>query len=139
MSYATPADMLARYGEATMVGLSDLTRRGVIEEATVQLALDDATAEIDGYLNRYRRPYAPVPRILTVYCCDIARYRLATGLRQLTDDIQARYDAAIGYLKLVARGQAGISGLPLAGEVGTVGAVVMQTPPDKVFGRDKPC
>lgn len=139
MSYATPADMLARYGEATMVGLSDLTRRGVIEEATVQLALDDATAEIDGYLNRYRRPFATVPRILTVYCCDIARYRLATGLRQLTNDIQARYDAAIGYLKLVARGQAGISGLPLAGEVDTVGAVVMQTPPDKVFGRDKPC
>ena len=38
MSYATPADMLARYGEATMVGLSDLTRRGEMEEATVQLA-----------------------------------------------------------------------------------------------------
>ena len=138
MSYATPADMLARYGEATMIGLSDLERRGVIDDATVQMALDDATAEIDGYLNRYRRPFATVPRILTVYCCDIARYRLATGMRQLTDDIQSRYDAAIAYLKLVARGQAGISGLPLLGEVDTVGAVVMQTPPNKVFGRDQP-
>ena len=69
MSYATPADMLARYGEATMVGLSDLTRRGVMEEATVQLALDDATAEIDGYLNRYRRPFATSPATVLLPDC----------------------------------------------------------------------
>ncbi|QMT39994.1 gp436 family protein [Neisseria shayeganii] len=136
MSYATVQDMVTRFGEGVMVQLTDLVRSGRIDHAAAQTALDDATAEIDGYLNRYTRPFAEVPRILTVYCCDIARYRLATGMRQLTNDVQSRYEAATGYLKMVAKGQAGLSGLPADAAPATDNTVLFVSPSDKVFGRD---
>ncbi|MCP2041776.1 phage gp36-like protein [Neisseria sp. HSC-16F19] len=138
MSYATVEDMAARFGESVLIQLTDLARRGQVDTAAAQMALDDATAEMDGYLARYTRPFATVPRILTVYCCDIARYRLATGMRQLTDDVQSRYDAAVAYLRLVAKGQAGLSGLPENSAPAADSTVVFAEPQQKVFGRDRP-
>lgn len=137
MSYATVADMVLRFGESVMVQLTDLARSGQVDHAAAQMALDDAAAEIDGYLNRYTRPFATVPRILTVYCCDMARYRLATGMRQLTDDVQSRYDAAVGYLRLVATGRASLGGLPASQAPATDNTVVFAEPVQKVFGRDR--
>lgn len=136
MSYATVADMVLRFGESVMVQLTDLVRSGQIDHIAAQLALDDATAEIDGYLNRYTRPFAETPRLLTVYCCDIARYRLSVGMRQLTDDVQARYEAAIAYLRLVAKGNASLSAMPDAAQPPTENTVLFVDPPAKVFGRD---
>ena len=73
-----------------------------------------------------------------MYCCDIAIYRLATGMRQGNDDMDTRYKNAIDYLKQVARGTATISGLPENGQLGTGDTVMFNKPQQKVFGRDRP-
>lgn len=138
MSYATVADLVLRYGEATITGLTDLSRQGKVDADVARQALDDAAAEIDGYLiNRYTLPLPMVLRILTVYCCDIAVYRLCTGKRQLTEDIVHRYEAAVKYLQLVAAGKVGLGVAEPDGEKPAVqGDGVMFTAQEKVFGRD---
>ena len=135
MSYATVNDMTERYGESVMIGLTDLNRAGVIDASKAELALEDASAEIDGYLGRYQLPLSPVPKILTVYACDIARYRLATGMRQGNEDLVSRYEAAIAYLKLVAKGVASLGGLPAGEDLSTDNSVKFTDPQEKVFGR----
>lgn len=88
MAYATVADLVARYTEPTIAGLTDLTRLGSVNAEIAQQGLDDASAEIDGYLaSRYELPLPAPVRLLSLYCCDIAVYRLATGKRQLTEDM----------------------------------------------------
>ena len=49
MSYATSADLLTRFGEGELLRLA-MTPSGELDQATLQLALDDASALIDGYL-----------------------------------------------------------------------------------------
>ncbi|OSI25065.1 gp436 family protein [Neisseria dumasiana] len=138
MSYAAVADLVARYGEATITGLTDLNRKGTVDADTAQQALDDAAAEIDGYLmNRYELPLPKPLRILTVYCCDIAIYRLCTGKRQLTEDIAHRYEAAVKFLQLVAAGKVELGKTESDGEKPAVqNNGVMFTTQEKVFGRD---
>lgn len=136
MSYADVDELVRRYGENTILQLTDDTRSGQIKREAAETALADAQAEIDGYLIRYKLPFQAAPRILTVYCCDIAVYRLATGMRQLTEDMQSRYDAAVAFLKQVAAGRAALSGLPDAPQPPTGDAVVFNEPQKKVFGRD---
>ncbi|WP_434063196.1 gp436 family protein [Escherichia coli] len=65
-----------------------------------------ASAQIDGYLvGRYRTPWPDSPGILVGYCCDIARYHLATDYRISSEEIQMRYRDAIRFLEKVAAGQ----------------------------------
>ena len=61
ISYATLDELCLRYGDNTVLQLTDLERRGQINADIAQQALLDATAEIDGYLNRYTRPLKPTP------------------------------------------------------------------------------
>ena len=73
MAYATVADLVARYTEPTIAGLTDLTRLGSVNAEIAQQGLDDASAEIDGYLaSRYELPLPTPVRLLSLYCCDIA-------------------------------------------------------------------
>ena len=111
-SYATLGDLRVRYGDNVVRQLTDIDAEGAINERVAQLALDDATAEIDGFLNRYVKPFPQIPRLLTVFCCDIAVYRLGVGMRQTNEEASDRYKQAIDYLKQVSRGTASISGLP---------------------------
>lgn len=138
MSYASVADLVVRYGEATITGLTDLSRKGVVDSAVAEQALDDASAEIDGYLmSRYQLPMTSAMRILTVYCCDIAVYRLCTGKRQLTEDIVHRYEAAQKFLQLVAAGKVGLGINMPSGEKAVVQSDgVVFSAKEKVFGRD---
>ena len=137
MSYASVADLVLRYGEATITGLTDLKRTGLVDNEVAQQGLDDAAAEINGYIaHRYLLPLPKPLRLLTIYCCDIAVYRLATGKRQLTEDMVHRYEAAVAYLKLVAAGKAGLGVGEAAGEKPNVNNGVVFTTKEKVFGRD---
>ena len=138
MSYANVADLILRYGEATITGLTDMKRTGLVDNEVAQQGLDDAAAEINGYIaQRYLLPLPKPLRLLVIYCCDIAVYRLATGKRQLTEDMVLRYQAAIGYLKLVAAGKAGLGMGDAAGEKPEVqNNGVVFSAKEKVFGRD---
>lgn len=137
MSYATPAQMIARFGDGEMMALSDRVGAGGVDLAVVQGALDEAGAEIDPYLApRYALPLLTVPRIVAGFACDIARYRLAgAGGTTVTDEVRHRYKDAIAFLDRVARGQIGL-GLDAASHTAqSSNTVHFATPTVRVFDR----
>jgi phage gp36-like protein len=108
MSYASPDDMIARYPNRDLVQLSNEDpAQTTVNVAAVQQALNDAAAEIDGYLeSRFALPLVDPPAVLSRLTCDIAMYRLQS-LRPLHDlaDARKRYEDAVGLLVRVARGE----------------------------------
>lgn len=106
MPFATKPDMLARFGEREVIALTDRDNVGAMDDAVLQQGLDDADAEISSYISgRYTLPFVSAPKPLVGYACDIARFRLTGGEVVCTDDIQTRYDYAIKFLRMVARGE----------------------------------
>jgi phage gp36-like protein len=106
MSYASAADMKARYPDKDLKELTDVNA-AVIDDNRLARALADASAEIDMFLmGRYELPLAAVPSALNLYACDIAMYRLQ-ALRPGNDiaDAKNRYDAAVRSLALIAQGK----------------------------------
>lgn len=138
MTYATAADMVKRFGEKECVALSDRAFTGSLDESVLADALDQAAAEIDGYLGgRYPLPMNPVPRILNGYACDIARYRCCgTGGVVASEEITKRYDDAIKFLRLAADGKVSLGGMPDGDTAPTSDDGVVFNPGSKVFGRD---
>lgn len=139
MTYATVADMVARFGEDAMIQMTDRQQTGEVNQAAAQLALEDATAEINGYLGRYSLPFKEIPPILTRVCCDIARYRLCSSPDVLTsDDVINKYRIdAINLLKSLANGLVTL-GVKTDGEqVDTGDVVAFSAGAARIFGRGK--
>ena len=108
MIYATSDDMIARYPNRDLVQLTneDPTQT-TVNTAPIDQAIEDASAEIDGYLeSRFALPLTDPPAVLNRLTCDIAMYRLQS-LRPLHDmaDARKRYDDALNLLLRVARGE----------------------------------
>jgi phage gp36-like protein len=104
MAYATAQDIIDRYSADQLLITFDRDAIGQADPEAVARALDDATAEIDGYLaGRYALPLSEPPRILAFMCVDIALYKgsLETAV---TDERRRRYQDAIAYLVRVAKG-----------------------------------
>jgi len=99
VSYANKADMLAMFGEAEVTQITDRANTGVVDDAVLQTALDDATSEAVSYL-----PTAPetASRALVRHTAAIARFFLYAN--KATDEVRERYDDAISWLKLASRG-----------------------------------
>ena len=105
MPYCTKADLIERFGEAELLAIARDESGMAIDTAVVERACEDASGEIDGYVSAagYPVPLSPVPRIVTSYACDIARYRLYD--EQALEQVQKRYDAAVKFLRMVSRGE----------------------------------
>lgn len=136
MTYATQADMTTRFGDREVIALTDRANLGVIDVTVLTGALDEAAAEIDPYLApRHKLPLASVPKIVTGFACDIARYRLCGSGVTLTDDIRDRYKDAVRFFEKVAEGKLGL-GLDLADQpVQPSNTVQFAEPTGRVFGR----
>lgn len=139
MAYAVTADMVARFGELEVIQLTDRNQDGLIDEDVAAVALADATAEIDAYLGRFKRPFTDVPPILKRLCCDIARYRLtaANGVL-ITEEIRNRYKIdVLDLLRAMAKGEVQL-GVDESGEEVAAGedGIVFINGKNKVFGRD---
>ncbi|MFM4847434.1 gp436 family protein [Aeromonas rivipollensis] len=133
MSYATSADLLTRFGEGELLRLA-MTPSGELDQATLQLALDDASALIDGYLaGRYPLPLAHVPSALVPICADIARHRLYG--EQAPEQIAKRNEAALAFLKSVGKGELAL-GLAADGEQLESQNLAQLQSDGRVFGRD---
>lgn len=137
MPYATVTDLQDRLGEARLMQLTDLGDPpiGLVDTAVAQKALDDAAAEIDGYLvGRYALPMTePVPPMLRVQAVTIAHYRLlgsAAGEVERED-----YRNAIKFLMAVAKGEVVLTPPNLAIGPAGVGAVFFSAG-SKVMGRE---
>lgn len=136
MAYAAKSDMLTRFGEGEVIALTDRANLGVIDDALLDGALAEATAEIEPYLApRHALPLANVPKIVTGFACDIARYRLCGSGVTLTDDIRDRYKDAIKFFEQVAKGVIGL-GLDAANAPAQpANTVQFSDPSGRVFGR----
>jgi phage gp36-like protein len=133
-TYAVEADLIKRFGQAEILALSDLDRSGAIDHTRTAQALADASAEIDGYLqSRYQLPLSDVPAMLSLLCCNVARY-LLMGTRP-TEEARSRYDDAIKYLRDIATGKFGLGLDPSSGTPAPVTtATLVQR--DRVFSGD---
>jgi phage gp36-like protein len=140
MSYAAPQDMINRYPNRDLVQLTNEDPTVTTINTTVlQQMLDDASAEIDGYLSgRFALPLTDVPQVLNRLACDIAMYRLQS-LRPIHDlaDARLRYDDATAMLTQVANGELAL-GLGSDGNETAIGQGVEQAAePRRVFSRKR--
>ena len=136
--YATVADLIDRFGEAEMIGLTDPDNTAV-QSDRAQRKLDDAHALANSYVGMaYRLPLAgcakPAPQpgnpqavgyvappLLTRLVCDIARYYLYDD--KSTDEVLKRYEQAKQELLHISQGKAtlacpwgGVAGDPLSAD-----------------------
>ncbi|MGZ5055670.1 MAG: gp436 family protein [Methylobacter sp.] len=134
MAYCTEQNLIDRYGETELIQLTDQANAAVIDTGVLNSAIADADAEINSYLTAYALPLATIPANFERMACDITRYYLFGS--SVPELVQKRYDNAISYLKLVAKG-----GINIAPDTsGTVAApssddVAFQSSPS-VFGRN---
>lgn len=137
MAYASAKDLRDRYPERDLIQLTDEDGE-TLDCSRLTRALDDASAEIDGYLQgRYSLPLHQAPEHLALLACDIAMYRLQV-LRPLGDieDARARYEDALRYLRQVARGEVQL-GLSEDGHAARQGAGPEMISPRRTFSRDQ--
>jgi phage gp36-like protein len=111
MAYCTIADLQDTYGEDRISAWSRL------DPDTVDKAITDAGAEIDGYLlsGGYTVPLPGAPKTIGKYCIDIACANLVIGAGVLKDDpggnaVIEQAKIARRYLEKVAEGKFKIPG-----------------------------
>ena len=136
MGYATQTDMVSYLGEREVIAITDRNFTGAIDPTVLATALDLASEEMDAYLEvRFALPLARVPRLLSLLCCDIARYRLCGTDAQETDPTRVRYRDALKTLTLIKDGSLTFGLDPLQQEVGTR-ATVQILDGRRVFSKD---
>ena len=105
MSYATLQNLIDRYGDDMLIGLTDRddVPTGQIDTDVTDRALANADALIDGYLAaRIRLPLDEVPALVGTLAEEIAIYKLHNG--HVPPMIEADYKAAIKSLEAIAKG-----------------------------------
>lgn len=125
MTYATLDLLIARYGERTLIQLTDLADEptGEIVEAVVDRELVNTDAVINGFLKLYQLPLADTPPLLADLAQQIAIYKLHTF--DVPVKIADDYKAAMATLRQIADGTVK---LPIAGvEPAGSGAEGVQT------------
>ncbi|MDL3984583.1 gp436 family protein [Shewanella xiamenensis] len=134
--YATPDNMLSRFGEQDLTLLTEREDSvpGEINFVLLEQALSDASAEIDGYIaGRYVLPLTTVPAVLERNCCDIARYFLYGD--KAPEQVEKRYAAVVKFLTAVSKGDISL-GLATTGETaGQSELTVSIESAGSVFGR----
>lgn len=105
MTYATQAMLVKRFGERTLIYLTDRADEptGVMDADLIAQELGNTDAVINGYVgNRYRLPLEPVPELVIDLALVIAIYKLyvQSPEKKIKDD----YDQAMGTLVDIAKG-----------------------------------
>lgn len=145
MSYATLNDMYARYSQSDLHTLIDVKIDDSFAEPSdeltnarhrlLQIALDDATATIDGYIDgRATLPLKTVPTVLIRVACVLARFSLEEG--QATDKATKDKEDVIRLLEKVSAGDISL-GLSREAERPTGGDVAIIQSAGSVWSRDK--
>jgi phage gp36-like protein len=128
--YCTKQNLIDRFDEEELIQLTDNANLGAIDDDVINAAITDAEAEINSYLTAYLLPLAIIPFNFTRIASDLARYYLYEDAP--TDTVIKRYDDAIRYLLLIAKGTIL---LDTGAAIDTAGHVVIESS-DNVFGID---
>ncbi|CDL79729.1 gp436 family protein [Xenorhabdus cabanillasii] len=145
MSYATLSDMYARYSHDALYTLTDIKIDDFhslspealkhAREHLIQIALADASATIDGYIDgRATLPLKTVPVVLVRIACVLARFALEEGAA--TEKATKDQEDAIRLLEKVAAGDVSL-GLSKEAERPASGDVAIITSSGSVWGRQK--
>lgn len=105
MTYASQAELVKRFGEKTLVWLTDRADEptGVMDADVIAQELGNTDAVINGYVgNRYRLPLEPVPALIIDLALVIAIYKL--HVQSPEAKIKDDYDQAIRTLRDIASG-----------------------------------
>lgn len=140
MAYATVAQLKSVIPTSDLELLTDFERTGTPSDDRLVQALDDATAEINGWIAKtVKRPLAEPPHILSVLCRDLAMHRLYVNLGHNMETYGKLREQALATLKSIARGELAIgddSDAAGADEMTSPG-VAMTDGPDRVMTRDQ--
>lgn len=117
--------------------IEDENERDVLLRDITLGAIQDADAEIDGYLaRRYPVPLITIPQMINKLSKDIALYNLFSrrGIDEQSEEKNylTRYKAAIDFLRLVAEGKAEI-GLDTPQQAAASGFTMQSS--DRLFSR----
>lgn len=125
MSYATLNDLVQAFGEVEVNQLLE----SVNDERLLPLTQEWSAGLIDSYLSeRYLVPLVNRIPVVIGVDCDLIRWRLYDD--RIPESVQLRYEAAIDWLRNVARG---LLSLP-ASLIGSDNSVAYSRPPS-VFTR----
>ncbi|MDR2141752.1 MAG: DUF1320 family protein [Deltaproteobacteria bacterium] len=109
IKYANKEDLIARYGQE----IAQLSIADGKTDTSIDSALEDGAAEINGYVGRrYKLPLPAGKEYQTLKWlnCVIARYRLWESRIQDSEDnaVYVRYRQAVAFLKDLAEGKANL-------------------------------
>lgn len=107
MAYTSKAQIIDRWGTEEVILSADRDPQdGVVDDSAVAAACADASSLIDSYLAQggHTTPVNPVPDILVKYASDIAVYNMSQGQGPYTKEKRKRYEDAIAWLEMVAKG-----------------------------------
>lgn len=111
MAYASVENLYSIYGKEHIDRLLPNQEDGEVDTKPFEIALSNASSEIDMMLAvRYETPVAKPPAILVEWTCTIAFYKRSQdyGVGGLTDEIRKRYEDILTALKLLVKGQSNI-------------------------------
>lgn len=109
MAYASVDQLKAVIPGNDLELLTDFEQTGNPSDARLVQALDDATAEINGWIAKVApRPLTDPPHILSVLCRDLAMHRLYVNLGHSMDTYGKLREQALATLRAIARGELSI-------------------------------
>ena len=135
MPYATAQDIIDRYGNDTLLMLTDRDNDDQVDTQVIEQAVADATAEIDTYVAaKYTLPLPTIPSVLVRLCVDISIYRLSATADMVTEEKRQRYEDAIALLRRIAKGEVSLG---ISQPAPTSNGKVHMVSKPKRFGRSR--
>ncbi|WP_027360257.1 gp436 family protein [Desulforegula conservatrix] len=126
MPYATLADIQKRFGEDTVLAVSDKDGDGIPDSDVIEAAISDASAVMDAYIAG--RTVADI--LKTRICCDIIMYQMAHDAGSYVDEYRKRYDDSLNLLRHIGKGE-----ISSASEIGTASSGVEFSSSPRIFKR----
>ena len=105
-NYCTQQDMIDRFGNDTVVELTDraIPPTNTIDTTVLDRAIEDATSFINGFLqSRYTLPLSSIPSVIKRLAVDITRYYLHD--EHVPEHVDNKFKSAEKTLKSVSKGE----------------------------------
>jgi len=108
MAYATEADCIATYGADKVTQACDRDGDGILDSASLALALDWGASRIDSILAGRVAIPSTVPASIREANVDLALYRVSFTSDVMSDQLAKRYDQVMEELKAMASSARGV-------------------------------